>query len=91
SDRKLHLNKDSRFFAGFKELALEDKIFSHLTIYADFDFKIHYEDLEIRFSRNEIYYEKGALKNKKVENIKISRGEENLFVWCTFLAVCELA
>lgn len=91
SDRKLHLNKDSRFFAGFKELALEDKIFSHLTKYADFDFKIDYEDFEIRFSRNEIYYEKSEIKSKKVENIKISRGEENLFIWCTFLAVCELA
>lgn len=90
SDRKLHLNQDSRFFAGFKELALEVKIFSHLTKYADFDFKIDYENFEIRFSRSEIYYERNEPKNKKVENIKISRGEENLFIWCTFLAICEL-
>jgi wobble nucleotide-excising tRNase len=26
---------------------------------------------------------------KKVENIKISRGEENIFIWCVFLAICE--
>lgn len=29
--------------------------------------------------------------SKKIENIKISRGEENIFIWCFFLAICELA
>lgn len=24
------------------------------------------------------------------DNIKISRGEENIFIWCVFLAICEL-
>ncbi len=23
-------------------------------------------------------------------NIKVSRGEENIFIWCIFLAICEL-
>jgi hypothetical protein len=89
--RKLLLNKDSNFFAGFQQLALEEKIFAHLENYADFDFKINYENREVSFSRNEIFIQKSELKTRLVENIKISRGEENLFIWCTFLAICELA
>jgi wobble nucleotide-excising tRNase len=30
-------------------------------------------------------------KKKKVEDIKISRGEENIFVWSFFLAIAQLA
>lgn len=90
-DRKLLLNKHSIFFSGFQQLALEEKIFFYLENYADFDFKIDYENLEVSFSRNEIYTQQGKQKTKRVDNIKISRGEENLFIWCTFLAICELA
>lgn len=74
----LRLNTASRFFSGFKELALEEKIFSYLERYANFDFKIDYEQWLISFSRGE------------EENIKISRGEENIFIWCIFLAICTL-
>lgn len=78
TERYLRLNTASRFFSGFKELALEEKIFSYLERYADFDFKIDYEQWSISFSRGE------------EENIKISRGEENIFIWCIFLAICTL-
>ena len=78
TDRYLRLNTTSKFFSGFKELALEEKIFFFLERYADFDFKINYEDWLISFSRGE------------EENIKISRGEENIFIWCIFLAICSL-
>lgn len=36
----LIINSDSRFFSGFKELALEDKIREFLYRYADFDFSM---------------------------------------------------
>lgn len=78
TERYLRLNTASRFFSGFKELALEEKIFSYLERYANFDFKIDYEQWLISFSRGE------------EENIKISRGEENIFIWCIFLAICTL-
>jgi wobble nucleotide-excising tRNase len=79
NERKLKINSESRFFSGFKELALEDKIFSYLERYADFDFIIDYDEWTITFSREGADY------------IKISRGEENIFIWCIFLAICELA
>jgi hypothetical protein len=35
TDRQLRINSESRFFSGFKELALEQKIFTYLERYAD--------------------------------------------------------
>ncbi len=79
SQRVLRINKDSHFFDGFRELALEEKIFPYLERYADFDFRIDYEDWTVTFSRGD------------AEHIKVSRGEENIFIWCVFLALVELA
>lgn len=78
TERVLKINADSNFFNGFKELALEEKIFGYLQRYAEFDFKIDYEEWHISFSKGE------------EDKIKISRGEENIFIWCVFLAICEL-
>ncbi|MFN4315483.1 MAG: AAA family ATPase [Chitinophagaceae bacterium] len=78
SERKLMINSDSNFFNGFRELALEEKIFSYLERYATFDFKINYEDWLITFDKDD------------QAHIKISRGEETIFKWCIFLAICEL-
>ena len=78
AERVLQINSNSKFFDGFKELALENKIFSYLERYAKFDFKIDYENWTITFS------------NGTNSHIKVSRGEENIFIWCMFLAICEL-
>jgi wobble nucleotide-excising tRNase len=95
TERYLLINEKSKFFEGFRELALEEKIFNFLERYTDFDFKINYENWTIAFSKQ--------IKNPKYkpeteepeyilqENIKISRGEENIFIWCIFLAIAELA
>ena len=40
TERVLRINAASRFFSGFKELALEEKIRPFLYRYADFDFRI---------------------------------------------------
>lgn len=79
SQRHLKLNQKSLFFKGFKELALEEKIFAFLERYADFDFRIDYEEWTIAFTR------------ESDDPIKVSRGEENIFIWCVFLAICQLA
>jgi hypothetical protein len=78
AQRVLKMNADSRFFSGFKELSLEERIFSYLERYANFNFKIDYENWVVTFSRDD------------ANHIKVSRGEENTFIWCIFLAICEL-
>lgn len=94
SNRVLQINSDSKFFEGFKELALEEKIFAYLARYSNFNFKIDYDNWNVTFSK--------LVKNPRFrpdseepetivqDNIKISRGEENIFIWCVFLAICEL-
>jgi hypothetical protein len=77
SKRVYRLNAASRFFSGIKELALEVNIRSYLSRYADYDFDIDYTNWTISFSKGE------------AEHIKVSRGEENIFVWCLFMAICE--
>ena len=85
-ERVLKINSDSRFFAGLEELEMDNRIRPLLNRYADFDFKIDTDDWEVSFSR-EI---QSGDKLERVDDIKISRGEENIFVWCFFLAIVQL-
>lgn len=84
-DRRLLINKDSRFFQGLFDLEMDNRIRPLLRRYADFDFRIDTEGPEwaVRFSR--------LADGQTADNIKVSRGEENIFIWCFFLAVVELA
>lgn len=86
TERLLRLNSDSRFFAGLKELEMESRIRPLLHRYADFDFSIDYDNSTVSFSRDVLISD----TTQRIDNIKISRGEENIFVWCFFLAVVQL-
>lgn len=77
SERLLHINAESKFFRGLKDLALDERIGYYLARYADFLFDIDYDKWTVSFR-------KGA-----AQHIKVSRGEENIFIWCLFLAICE--
>lgn len=85
-NRTLKLNSDSSFFEGLHELELDLKIASFLHNYVDFNFDIDYDNYTVTFSRSIIV--NGV--DQTIENIKISRGEETLFIWCFFLAICQL-
>jgi hypothetical protein len=65
--------------AGFKyeDLALDETIAGYLDRYADFDFDIDYTEWKVSFRKGE------------TPNIKISRGEQNIFIRCLFIAICE--
>lgn len=99
--RVLLLNKNSQFFGGIENLDIDNKIRPILHNYSDFNFVTDFNYVKpsdvgsenpetfwaIRFIREELV--DGTSQN--VENIKISRGEENLFIWCFFLAIYQLA
>lgn len=87
SERYLCLNQKSRFFAGLEELEMENRVRPFLQRYADFDFFIDYASWRVTFVR-ELRIED---RTETVERIKVSRGEENLFIWCFFLAILDLA
>ena len=83
SERVLRINASSRFFAGLEAMEMENRIRPFLHRYADFDFSIDYEHWAITFSRE--------VQGETIDNIKVSRGEENIFIWCFFLAIVQLA
>jgi len=99
SERYLMLHPTSFFFEALDGLEMDNRIRPLLRRYADFDFKLDKvplmgsggepigEQFVVRFFRNV----HSATGNATADNIKISRGEENLFIWCFFLAVVELA
>lgn len=81
--------KESKFFKvlegdGFD---MQTRVRSFLNRYADFDFNIDTTTRKVSFSREVV---QGDTSNI-VENIKVSRGEENIFIWSFFLAVAQLA
>jgi AAA domain-containing protein len=99
--REFRLNTKSRFFAGLAELEMDTRIRRLLHRYVDFDFKILNKEIEEElngqiFKRNVTYvsFERKVVedgKEKILDHIKVSRGEENIFIWCFFLAVVQLA
>jgi hypothetical protein len=82
-DRVLIINSSSSFFSGIAEMEMENRIRPFLQRYVDFDFRIDYENWTISFSRE--------VQGITFDNIKVSRGEENIFIWCFFLALVQLA
>ncbi len=85
-ERVLKINSASRFFAGLGEMEMDNRIRPLLSRYADFDFRIDTTAWEVSFSREVPSGETVTT----VEDIKISRGEENIFIWCFFLAIVQL-
>lgn len=97
-NRYLKINEQSNFFKGVKGLSLEDRIHSHLDRYAKFNFLIDYNEWKVTFSReipNPKYNSLNPYNEEDekivVDNIKISRGEENIFIFSVFMAISELA
>lgn len=91
----LLINEKSHFFDGMDGADLDNKIRPFLHRYVDFDFKILPKDKEylkprISFTRTENELDENG-NRKVVENIKISRGEETLFIWCFFLAIAQMS
>jgi len=86
--RGLKINHASRFFDGFKNEPLEPTIDEYLKRYADFDFDFTYQ--EVQQGKESFFRPVFVSFRKGVEShIKISRGEQNIFIWCIFMAICE--
>jgi hypothetical protein len=96
--RLLELNSGSRFFNGFRELEMEVKIAKLLERYSDFNFYIDDarkkprakdSDVEERLPPAVLFFRERDKDGNPIP-IKISRGEENIFIWSFFLAIVQL-
>lgn len=99
AQRVLELNDGSTFFDGIRDFSMDVKIGKLLERYADFDFRIEYdrrrppvppETKEVSLRPAVVFFRERDSANTP-QPIKVSRGEENLFIWCFFLAIAELA
>lgn len=97
-DRVLQLNSASKFFDGMRELEMENRIGPLLERYTDLRFLLEYTgptNDETENRRNEpsapyVTFFRERDSNGDPVPLKPSRGEENAFVWCFFLAIVQL-
>ena len=101
TEHHLLINQDSALIQGLAGYNFSYKLRKYLQVYADIDFDFHYDEQNaeipdyVVFSKN--IKEKVKLNGvwheieSEVENIKISRGEERLFVWCFFRCILDQA
>lgn len=96
--RILKLNIDSQFLKGLETMEMDNRIRPLLDRYADFDFRIDTEadDRGALTRADVVFFRKDDNANADSSNeddtfgIKISRGEESIFIWCFFLAILQL-
>jgi len=93
--RVLELNDDSKFFNGLRELEMEVKIGKLLQRYSDLNFYIEYDRQKHSDSESlplppAVTFFRERTTNGDPIPIKVSRGEENIFIWCFFLAIVQL-
>lgn len=99
TENRLIINQDALFVQGLAGYKFEDKLRKYLQIFTDIDFDIQYDGKypdvpgSVVFSKK--IYHKVMLNGEwteiedEVENIKISRGEERIFVWCFFRCIMD--
>ncbi len=98
TNRELVLNTYSKFFPDLMGLEIAPKIRNFLDRYCDFDFIIEINKKIDKVTKKEIEYWAVNFKREVIingtsiirEKIKVSRGEENIFKWCFFLAIVQL-
>lgn len=90
-ERSLQINTKSKFFDGLDTVELDNRIRPLLELYADIQFRINVENWTIHFSREVLEGEGEAARSETIHDIKISRSEESIFLFCFFLAVVEVA
>ena len=99
TEHRLLINQDSSLIKGLAGYSVTEKLRKYLQMFADIDFDFHYDkDNEeipdyVVFSKNvktrvKLNGEWNEIEDE-VENIKISRGEERLFVWCFFRCILD--
>ncbi|MCH7415300.1 anticodon nuclease [Belliella sp. R4-6] len=87
SERYLNINTTSTFFDDLEGSSIDDRIRPLLRQFFDFNFRTNIEESKVVFSK-EIIIDGNSVT---LPNIKISRGEERIFIWCFFLAIAQIA
>ena len=99
TEHRLLINQSASLIQGLAGYNFAEKLRRYLQVFADIDFDFHYDEKSpeipdyVVFSKK--VFEKIKLNGEwteiedEIENIKISRGEERLFVWCFFRCILD--
>ena len=87
TDHHLIINLDSALIQGLAGFNFSEPLRKYLQVFTDIDFDFHY-DSENPDLPDYVVFSK-TLNDETFENIKISRGEERLFVWCFFRCIVD--
>jgi len=99
TEHRLLINQDSSLIQGLAGYNFGDKLRQYLHVFTDIDFEFHYdkdnEEIPDYVTFTKMAKQRVHLNGEwtdipvEVENIKISRGEERLFVWCFFRCILD--
>lgn len=87
TDHHLIINQDSALIQGLAGFNFSEPLRKYLQVFTDIDFDFHY-DSENPDLPDYVVFSK-IVNDETFENIKISRGEERLFVWCFFRCIVD--
>ena len=99
TEHRLLINQDSSLIKGLAGYSFSDKLRKYLQMFVDIDFDFHYDTDNEEIPDYGVFTKRVKHRVKingewndvedEIDNIKISRGEERLFVWCFFRCILE--
>ena len=99
TDHHLLINQNSALIQGLAGSNFSEPLRKYLQVFTDIDFEFHYDEKNSEIPDYVIFSKKFKQRERvngvwsdvehEVENIKISRGEERLFVWCFFRCIID--
>ena len=99
TDHHLLINQNSALIQGLAGSNFSDSLRKYLQVFADIDFEFHYDEDSPEIPDYVSFSKKVKQRQRvngvwtdfeaDVDNIKISRGEERLFVWCFFRCIID--
>lgn len=99
TDHHLLINQNSALIQGLAGSNFSEPLRKYLQVFTEIDFEFHYDEKNSEIPDYVIFSKKFKQRERvngvwsdvehEVENIKISRGEERLFVWCFFRCIID--
>ena len=99
TNHHLLINQNSALIQGLAGSNFSEPLGKYLQVFTDIDFKFHYDEQNADIPDYVVFSKKIKKKERvqgewkdvetEIENIKISRGEERLFVWCCFRFILD--
>ncbi len=93
AEHRLLINPNSSLIQGLAGYNFSEKLRTYLHVFTDIDFDFHYdennEDIPDYVVFSKLVRDESGDVIDEIPNIKVSRGEERIFVWCFFRCIMD--